>query len=1232
MSLYEEYAAVAQKYKGTYGENLVVLYEVGSFLEFYDCDQHLGCNVQAIARVLNVQATRRNKSVEAISRQNPELGGIPRIALPKYLPLLLDADYTVVVVSQVTPPPTPKRAVTGVYSKGTSVEGLTVDMGLSPHSPQASRDAVACVYVSAYAVGLSVVQTSTGHMVVSEIDDAQGMMWDGARRFLCLHDPAEVIFIQDSATGPGLRDRSTSTRDELLTQDCAAPLTSDARSLAASMGLRCTNVYDWSQLELARSFKDVRTQNLLISRVFPSTGFLSPLEHCSLERRPCAAVAFVALLEFCFQHNEAILQRVDPPEVHDAQGLLLLQHNALEQLDVVQPAGQQGARTGAGAGGLLSLLDTCVTPVGRRFMRTCLLRPICDAAELERRYDMISACLRDDTFQSIRQQLAMTYDCERILRKIRTGKVQPRELGMLVDTVQALRRTPALVVMGQGSGHQIDKSGELCEFTKKVDELQSFLEALFDVQHLHAVSSVGDATVNFFRPGAFETIDACFQRISEATEKYDVVCAALNALASSQHFRVEGTEQAGAGLQITTTAKRFQAAARAAREGTRSANVVHVPGEDGPCLVSDMEYVCTSAYATTGPVRVVHPLLQRVAEAAAAARQEATTLLRGAYAGVIAELDARFGVPGQAVAQVVSRMRWLDFFAACAHNANELRHCRPTLVIHESHSDSRMEQTSFLEAVGLRHPIIEARQTRTPIVPNDVRLGSAARRGMLLYGVNAAGKSSLMKAAGLAVLMAQCGMYVAAAECTLRPYRRLLTRIHNRDNIWAGQSTFMAEVSELRQIEKTADEATLVLGDEVCSGTESVSAVAIVGAMLRTLSHVRASFMFATHLHELVDLAHVRELPGLQVFHMAVRTDPGSGRIFYDRVLAPGRGCSLYGLEVCQALGMSAAFMRDASAIRRAVLSDKQSYNENHNGNYNEKETAAPAMLGTTRASAYNRALVVNTCQVCKAAPATEVHHIQPQRAADAQGYIGSTHKNRLSNLVPLCEACHQQTHHGSLSIAGYIQTSHGVVLDISSSATPESTSTMTQSSKPTMSLVSTMPTMPRTSITSTMQPMIDDASSPKTQETASSEVLLAAQACRMRSFGYTHKRIVSALSARFPDKRITAYSVRRMLATQQNTFAVKSHESNESQDLRESDDEKVLPDNTTNRFARFALHRNGPCTNSPRSTPPTLSVEHTQFVGNLVSGDGRDNGDSIEECTTAALSLAAKFECMALR
>ena len=252
-----------------------------------------------------------------------------------------------------------------------------------------------------------------------------------------------------------------------------------------------------------------------------------------------------------------------------------------------------------------------------------------------------------------------------------------------------------------------------------------------------------------------------------------------------------------------------------------------------------------------------------------------------------------------------------------------------------------------------------------------------------------------------------------ATKFRFRPFRTLFTRILNTDNLWAGLSSFAVEMTELREILQRADAYSLVLGDEVCSGTESVSATAIVGATLKWLRARQAKFIFATHLHSLETLLEegAAQTPAISIWHLKVRYDPAEDRLVYERTLTPGPGSSLYGLEVARAMNLPEDVLSMAHGLRRKLL-----------GEMNELE--APT-------STWNSAMQRKACEICGAGfvKDLEVHHIRERREAGTGGTFGDGSKqDHVRNLITVCSACHDAHHAGTLDIQPLVQTSDGPI------------------------------------------------------------------------------------------------------------------------------------------------------------------------------------------------------------
>ena len=340
----------------------------------------------------------------------------------------------------------------------------------------------------------------------------------------------------------------------------------------------------------------------------------------------------------------------------------------------------------------------------------------------------------------------------------------------------------------------------------------------------------------------------------------------------------------------------------------------------------------------------------------------------------------KFQKPFESIVQFVTL---LDVIFAKATLAKKYNYCKPVLV----ESDK-----SFVKIKNLRHCLIEFLQTNENYVTNDITLGDSVMDGILLYGTNAVGKTSLIRALGISIVMAQSGLYVPCSQFTYKPYHSIFTRIIGNDNIFKGLSTFAVEMSELRTILRLTDKNSLVLGDELCSGTENSSAISIFVAGIKKLRDLKSSFIFATHLHEIVDYDEIKELTNVSLKHMSVIYDKERDMLIYDRKLKEGSGPRIYGLEVCKSLYLGDEFLESAYAIRNKYYPETR-------GELSNKPTT------------YNSSKIKGMCELCGMNIGEEIHHLKHQKNADKNGFIGTHHKNHVANLITVCEACHNNFH-----------------------------------------------------------------------------------------------------------------------------------------------------------------------------------------------------------------------------
>jgi DNA mismatch repair protein MutS len=350
-----------------------------------------------------------------------------------------------------------------------------------------------------------------------------------------------------------------------------------------------------------------------------------------------------------------------------------------------------------------------------------------------------------------------------------------------------------------------------------------------------------------------------------------------------------------------------------------------------------------------------------------------------------------------------NKIGYIDFINSGAICASLNHYSKPIII---------NKPSSFIKGKELRHPIVEKISTGTQYVPHDIELGyETSQDGILLYGINSSGKSTLMKSIGLNLILAQIGYYTASTKFEYCPYNSLFTRISGNDNIFRGLSSFMVEMMELMAILKRNDNKTLMIGDEICRGTEEKSANIIVCYMLESLSKTGSSFITATHLHRIANLESVKILDRVKPKHLKITYDHENDMLIYDRHLSDGQGDTFYGLQVAKFL------MKDNFFNERTLQILKEYDNE--------------VLIDKT--SKYNSNVIVDCCQICNSRNKLETHHIVWKKDFDSNG-LNLSHfylqKNNASNLVVLCAKCHDKVDRDDIIINGWIETSLGKKFD----------------------------------------------------------------------------------------------------------------------------------------------------------------------------------------------------------
>lgn len=964
-----------------YGPKTVVLMQVGGFYEMYDVltveTGTWAANVQAIAELCG-SAVQPKPAAEP--GKQTFFWGFPEAALEKYEPVITAAGNTVVVISQT-------KDATG------EVSARVIDHVSSPgiytgtigaNSVRREEQVLLSVYVEPYVdrargahhwyLASSAYDISTGKSVSTETDllliDGKPVL-DVITPFWSVYPPVEVCFYWVSSA--------------------PAPTATQIASLFSTAGLGrppLLHIYPLDPKAESAVGTD-RIRNAFLAETFRHDSALGVEEHLGLTRYAFARRALYNLLSFVKDHNPSYLRLLHEHSIWTPDENVLLGNSALEQLGMMPLSSDKEHES------LLWWLQKAQTAMGRRALRERLLKPIADVECLEARQDRIAALRADTTGRATLEKILHgAYDLARIHRRFQLGSAGTDDLLQLYATYE---KASALLKA---------TAGQLYEAEDAV-ELQTHLDSVlkrFDSDRIRRSKEQVDArlavgSVHPWARGIHADLDAHEDGWVALEGQMTRLRGALEAVLGEADV-IKWELRADAPFTFITTARR--------------ANILTTLGK------ARHGYTLTAIKrGTSAPVQLVCAEIE-VANASA-------LKLRSAWQSAVeerwrAEWSAwtESAIDNNMLHALVDWMGDLDAEVTLARLSDQYDYVRPSY---------RTEGTGFTVR-GLRHPIIERIHTATPYISHNLSLGSFASvstagavatavgaeenhaqsaGGVLLYGVNAAGKSSLGKAIGLTILMAQTGMPVPASALTLVPYKALFTRILGNDNLWAGMSSFVVEMTEFRSILRSADTGTLVIGDELCAGTETASATSIVAAGVKTLADRGAHFFFATHLHELSEIEEIAKHPAVRPYHLSVHPSPTHvGTLVYDRLLRAGTGSPMYGLEVCRGLDMDHAFLATAFEFRKRLFND----------------------AGSLRPSRYNAGVVVSACEVCGDRDGLETHHIVPQASADARGRIGpGTSKHTEGNLAVLCEACHAKHHHGLLEIQGWTTTTAGRTL-----------------------------------------------------------------------------------------------------------------------------------------------------------------------------------------------------------
>jgi DNA mismatch repair protein MutS len=587
------------------------------------------------------------------------------------------------------------------------------------------------------------------------------------------------------------------------------------------------------------------------------------LQGFGLDDRPAAVAAAGALVQYLRDTQKADLAHVRDIAFRAGADCLLVDPTTLKNLEVIEAAG--GGRTGS----LLHEIDRSVTAMGGRLLRAWLLRPLVALERIQDRLDAVEDfAFRATARAKLRETLKTVHDIERLVARAALGTAGPRDLVSLRQSIAAVPRVRMIL--------QESESPLVRSLVAELDDLADIRDALDRtlIDEPPAVARDG----GLVRDG----VDAELDELRGISRGGKQNIAAM-----------EDAERARTG--IGSLKIRYNRVFGYYIEVSRS-NLGSVP--------PDYHRKQTIA----GGERFITPALKEYEEKVLGADERIVEREVEIFDG----LRGRVASEAPRIQDTARGLAALDVLAALAETAAVQNYTKP--LVHGGDE---------LAAVDVRHPVVE-RHVAESFVPNDVALDAAAQQLVILTGPNMGGKSTYLRQSALLCLMAQCGSFVAARSAKLPIVDRLYARVGASDNIARGQSTFMVEMQETANILHTATSRSLVILDEIGRGTATFDGLSLAWAVAEHLAsnaRARPKTIFATHYHELTDLADA--LPNVANYHVVVRE--WKEDLVLLRKVVPGRADRSYGIHVARLAGLPAPVVARAREILAGLERDELS-------------------------------------------------------------------------------------------------------------------------------------------------------------------------------------------------------------------------------------------------------------------------------------------------------------------
>ncbi len=756
------------------------------------------------SKILGITLTRHGKGAS-----QTELAGFPHHALDTYLPRLVRAGYRVAICEQLEDPKLTKtlvkRGIIELVTPGVSINDKVLE--------QRENNFLAALHLTDKQSGIAFLDISTGEFYLAEGND------EYLDKLFQNFKPMELV-IQKGKT--------------------------QAFKQRFGEKMLLTQLDDWV-------FKTDYTRELLTKHFHTKS-----LKGFGVEDLPLGIIAAGAALHYIYETQNHKIQHITKISRIEEDRFVWLDKFTIRNLELIHSPNENAVT-------LLDVLDQTQTPMGSRMLRKWILMPLKEKVLIDERLSVVEYLINNQEFTTQLTEIFKPMgDMERMVSKIATGKINPREALQLAVSLRATEQLKALCESAQSPILKdiSDKLNPCANIAKRIEK------------EICEEPPVVPSKGGIFRRGVNAELDELTDLATNSRGILADIQQREAAKTGINSLKIGFNNVFGYYLEVTNTYKS------------------KVPAE------------WTRKQTLTGSERYITEELKELETKILGAQEKILEIEVRLYNELVVSLADYIPII-QNNARLAARLDVLNAFAYCAV---QYQYTKPVI--------SNFQSIDIKEG---RHPVIERQlPPEEPYIANDIHLDTDKQQIIIITGPNMSGKSALLRQTALITLMAQMGCYVPARECTIGIVDKIFTRVGASDNISTGESTFMVEMNETANILNNVTNRSLVLLDEIGRGTSTYDGISIAWSIAEYLHENplhHAKVLFATHYHELNDMA--AQFPRIKNYHVSVKEL--DNKVYFLRKLEEGGSEHSFGIHVARMAGMPPAVLRRAEEILKQL-------------------------------------------------------------------------------------------------------------------------------------------------------------------------------------------------------------------------------------------------------------------------------------------------------------------------